>query len=131
LRTLLACCVLLVASFATAEEESTPPWRAFDVESLRAARDESGRSYNEFLRVPSMFAGIYELEAGEFDRQTPHDRDELYVLTAGTAKLFVDGEEIAVEAGSIVFVAAGVEHRFLEITEAITVLVFFSEMTEK
>jgi mannose-6-phosphate isomerase-like protein (cupin superfamily) len=131
MRIALLCCVLAIASLASAQEKATPAWRAFDLESLSAERAASGRSYNEFLRVPSMFTGIYELEPGEVDRQTPHNRDELYVLSAGVATLLVDGEKVPVEAGSIVFVAAGVEHRFVDITEAITVLVFFSELVEK
>ena len=131
MRVAVLCCILITTSFAAAQEGSTPSWKAFDLESLSTERAASGRSYNEFLRVPSMFTGIYELEPGEVDRQTPHNRDELYVLSAGAAKLFVDGETIEVKAGSIVFVAAGVEHRFVDITEAITVLVFFSELVEE
>jgi quercetin dioxygenase-like cupin family protein len=36
------------------------------------------------------------------------------------------GEDHAVGEGSIIFVAAGVEHRFYEITEELMVLVFFA-----
>ena len=119
------------ASSVAAQEEEPAAFYVFDLESLSEERAESGRSYNEFLRVASMFAGIYELEPGEFDRQTPHDRDELYVVSSGIAKLDVGGEMIDIKAGSIIYVARDVEHRFVEIEEAIRVLVFFAENLDR
>lgn len=46
------------------------------------------------------------------DPQQPHDRDELYVVTSGTGT-FRNGETIAdFEPGDLLFVPAGVVHRF-------------------
>lgn len=92
----------------------------------RARRAQAGDRYHEFLRVPAMSAGIYELAAGAEDPQQPHTEDELYYVVAGRATLLVATEDIPVEAGSMVFVPAGIVHRFHDITEALSVLVFFA-----
>ena len=98
----------------------------FSITRLVTAREESGQLYHEFLRVPSMSAGLYQLGAGTTDPQQPHTEDELYYIVQGRAQITVDGENIAVEPGSLIFVAANIEHRFHTITEDLTVLVFFA-----
>ena len=99
---------------------------AFTLADLLATREQSGDLYHEFLRVPSMSAGVYQLAAGATDPQEPHTEDELYYIVQGKAQLKVADEDIPVEHGSLVFVAANVEHRFHTITEDLTVLVFFA-----
>ena len=99
---------------------------AFTLSNLIAAREQSRDLYHEFLHVPSMSAGVYQLTAGTTDPQEPHTEDELYYIVQGKAQLKVANEDIPVEPGSLVFVAANVEHRFHTITEDLTVLVFFA-----
>lgn len=99
---------------------------AFEISRLARARRESGKLYLEFLRQESLSAGLYELPAGGADPQSPHTEDELYVVQAGKAMIRVGEEDRAVGAGSIVFVAAGVAHRFHSITEDLSVLVLFA-----
>jgi len=89
-------------------------------------RKDSGKRYSEFLRVPAMSAGIYVLAAGSGDPQSPHQEDEMYYVVRGRARMRAGSEDQAVSEGSIIFVAAGVEHRFYEITEELMVLVFFA-----
>jgi mannose-6-phosphate isomerase-like protein (cupin superfamily) len=89
-------------------------------------RAQSGRAYLEFLRVPALSAGLYELPAGRTDPQQPHSEDEVYYVARGRAQIRVAGEDRAVGPGSVVFVAAGVEHRFHSIEEDLAVLVFFA-----
>ena len=89
-------------------------------------RAETGDLYHEFLRVPAMSVGVYELAIGASDPQEPHTEDELYYVVAGRAHLRVAEEDIPVAAGSMVFVPAGVGHRFHDIAEALSVLVFFA-----
>src|ERR1700676_2684935 len=86
---------------------------------------QSGKRYSEFLRVPAMSAGVYILPAGGVDLQSPHKEDEMYYVVRGRALMRAGSEEHEVSEGSIIFVAAGVEHRFYEIAEELTVLVFF------
>jgi mannose-6-phosphate isomerase-like protein (cupin superfamily) len=99
---------------------------AFQLDTLIAQQKGSGNRYLEFLRVPSMSLGVYTLPAGGVDTQQPHTEDEIYYVARGRATIRVADEDQAVEAGSIVFVAANVEHRFHSITEELTVLVFFA-----
>ncbi len=99
---------------------------AFILPDLIATREQSGELYHEFLRVPAMSAGVYRLAAGSADPQEPHTEDELYYIVQGRARIQVGNEDVPVEAGSLVFVVANVEHRFHTISEDITVLVFFA-----
>ncbi len=99
---------------------------AFELPELASEQRRSGKSYLEFLRRPSMSAGLYVLPAGALDPQQPHSEDEVYVVTGGRARIRVGEEDQAVGPGSIVFVAAGVDHRFHAITEDLSVLVLFA-----
>jgi mannose-6-phosphate isomerase-like protein (cupin superfamily) len=94
-----------------------------DTEQRRA---QSGKRYLEFLRVPAMSAGVYVLPAGGADPQSPHKEDEMYFVVRGRARMRAGSEDQPVSEGSVVFVAAGVEHRFHHITEDLVVLVFFA-----
>ena len=80
-------------------------WEYTDVVADQAA---AGRLYHEFLRVPDLSAGLYVLEAGATDPQSPHTEDELYYVVTGRAQVTVGGETRPVVPGSLVFVAATV-----------------------
>jgi mannose-6-phosphate isomerase-like protein (cupin superfamily) len=99
---------------------------AFEVEDLLAARRAGGEPYHEFLRVPALSAGVYELPAGGTDPQGPHRQDEVYLVLAGEAAITVGDERRPVRPGSVVFVAAGVPHRFHDIAGDLAVLVLFA-----
>ncbi len=98
----------------------------FTLSEIRRQRSLTGNDYQEFLHVPAMSAGVYELAAGAEDRQQPHSEDELYYVISGRASLLVGLEDMLVEAGSMAYVPAGVTHHFHEIMEDLTVLVFFA-----
>jgi mannose-6-phosphate isomerase-like protein (cupin superfamily) len=99
---------------------------AFELAQLAAERKEKGDLYHEFLRVPALSMGLYELAAGSTDPQSPHTEDEVYYVARGRGFIRVGEEDRAVEAGSIVYVKANVEHRFHSISEDLSVLVFFA-----
>src|SRR5687768_9958575 len=94
-----------------------------DIEWQRA---REGRPWLEFLRVPSMSMGVYHLKAGEAGGQRPHSEDEVYYVIGGRARFACEGETRDVGAGTVIFVERAVEHRFVDITEDLTVLVFFA-----
>ncbi len=98
---------------------------AWELAELEAARVASGRLYHEFISVPDLSGGLYVLDAGAIDPQSPHTEDELYVVMSGRARVAVGDEARAIRAGSVVFVAAGVEHRFHDIEERLVLLVMF------
>jgi mannose-6-phosphate isomerase-like protein (cupin superfamily) len=98
---------------------------AWDLATIDGARAAAGQLYHEFLRVPDLSAGLYVLEAGATDPQSPHTEDELYYVVSGRGSVTVGDETRDVRAGSLVFVAASVPHRFHDITEGLTILVAF------
>ena len=107
-----------------------PPVESFDVDSLEEARAEvqrrTGELYLEFLRRDSMSCGLYVLEAGATDPQEPHQEDEVYLVLGGRARLRAGDRDDPVGPGSVAFVARKVPHRFHDITERLSVLVFFA-----
>ena len=98
----------------------------FNIPDTEKHRKQSGKRYLEFLRIPALSAGIYVLPAGSTDLQSPHKEDEVYYVVRGRARMRAGSEDQVVSEGSVIFVAAGVEHRFYEITEELTILVFFA-----
>jgi mannose-6-phosphate isomerase-like protein (cupin superfamily) len=59
------------------------------------------------------------------DTQTPHDRDEVYVVVSGSGTFRAGERRAAFAAGDVLFVAAGVEHRFETFTEDFATWVVF------
>lgn len=98
----------------------------YDLPTISAERAQAGKLYQEFLRVPALSAGVYVLPAGGTDPQKPHKEDEVYYVVRGCAHMRIGSEEQGVKAGSVIFVAAEVEHRFFDISEELEVLVFFA-----
>ncbi|MFE9192757.1 cupin domain-containing protein [Micromonospora sp. NPDC007208] len=79
----------------------------------------------EHLRVPDLSVGTYCIPSGGLDDQSPHTEDEIYVVTAGRARIVTPDGEAEVGPGSVIFVPAGEEHRFDEVTEDLALLVVF------
>lgn len=98
----------------------------FQIDQLEKQRAQTGKSYLEFLSVPAMSAGVYTLPAGGTDLQKPHREDEMYYVVRGRARMRVGSADLDVCQGSVIFVAAEMEHRFYDIAEELVVLVFFS-----
>ena len=100
--------------------------QAFDLNHLISQRNTSNKLYLEFLKVPDLSMGVYILPTGGTDPQSPHTEDEVYYVVSGNARIKVADEDRPVQAGSIVYVAKNVEHRFHSIEEELTVIVFFA-----
>ena len=100
--------------------------QAFELTELVSHRESINKLYLEFLKVPDLSMGLYVLPAGGVDPQLPHTEDEVYYVVSGRAQINVGDKDRAVQAGSIVYVAKNVEHRFHSIDEELTVVVFFA-----
>jgi mannose-6-phosphate isomerase-like protein (cupin superfamily) len=98
---------------------------AFEIGRIESERAAAGELYREFMRVPALSVGLYVLEQGGQDTQAPHNEDEIYYVLSGRAQVHVGGEDRPVQEGSVVFVAAHVEHRFHSIEERLSLLVVF------
>ena len=100
--------------------------QAFEINDLRQNHAERGKLYYEFLREASLSLGLYVLPAGGTDPQQPHNEDEVYYVVSGRAMISVGEETQAIQPGSTVFVGKHVPHKFHDISEALTLLVFFA-----
>lgn len=101
-------------------------WESFDISEVENRRADQDRSFLEFFRAPDMSAGLYVLERNAADRQSPHGEDEIYYVLEGRAVIRVDDEDKPVDAGSVIYVKAGVPHHFHRITERLKILVVFA-----
>src|SRR3954451_19362745 len=101
-------------------------YERFETAALMAEQLVSGKRYLEFLRRESLSCGLYVIDAGADDDQQPHHEDEVYYVIEGRAVLEVDRDQRPVQPGSVVYVAAGVAHRFHSIASKLSVLVFFT-----
>jgi mannose-6-phosphate isomerase-like protein (cupin superfamily) len=97
---------------------------AFEFGEISQERAESNNAYLQFLNAGTLSLGLYVLAAGSDDAQSPHAEDEIYYVVAGRGVVDVAGERRPVRPGSIVFVAKEVEHRFVDIEEDLSLLVF-------
>lgn len=71
----------------------------------------------------SLVVEIYQPK--KVDLQQPHNRDELYVVVSGTG-WFVNGDSRKpFQTGEVLFVPAGIEHRFEDFTDDFATWVVF------
>src|SRR5713226_6042351 len=103
-----------------------PAMQTFQLPQLLERLEESHRAWLEFLRAGSLSMGVYHLKAGQPDPQQPHTEDEVYYVVCGRAMFLAGSEKQSVGQGTLLFVERNVEHRFFDITEDLTVLVFFA-----
>ena len=72
--------------------------------------------------------GTFELEffaPRRIDYQTPHDKDEFYIIVSGTANLFIEGKKFPCKIGDALFVPSKIEHHFENISEDFATWVIF------
>ena len=83
----------------------------------------AGERYVELFRHGTLSVELYAPRGG--DPQTPHTRDEVYVVVAGRGQFRNGAERHPFAPGDALFVPAGVIHRFEEFTDDLAVWVFF------
>ncbi len=74
-------------------------------------------------RHGTMMLGLYAPRGP--DIQTPHEQDELYVVASGSGAFNKDGERRAIAAPDVIFVEAGVSHRFEDLSDDFSAWVIF------
>jgi mannose-6-phosphate isomerase-like protein (cupin superfamily) len=91
--------------------------------AIEALGGSSDPAYAILLEHGTLQIGYYKPD--EVDPQKPHTRDEVYVIASGTG-FFVNGESREpFEPGEVLFVPAGVVHRFENFSEDFSAWVFF------
>ncbi|WP_224994907.1 cupin domain-containing protein [Cesiribacter sp. SM1] len=59
------------------------------------------------------------------DRQTPHERDEVYIIASGSGRFRLEENIAEFRTGDFLFVPAGARHQFIDFTADFSVWVLF------
>lgn len=59
------------------------------------------------------------------DEQTPHKKDELYIIASGSSDFIRNEEAINCKKGDVIFVPAKMNHRFINFSEDFATWVIF------
>ncbi len=95
-----------------------------DIESaLSALPATPAEQYTIVYRHGTFEAGLYAPRGA--DEQTPHTRDEAYVVVRGTGHFVCGSTRRAFAPGELLFVPAGMTHRFESFSDDLTVWVIF------
>ena len=82
-----------------------------------------GERYVELFSHGTLSVELYAPR--EHDPQEPHTRDEVYIVVEGTGRFQNGTERHRFARGDLLFVPAGVEHRFEEFSNNLAVWVIF------
>ena len=85
--------------------------------------DPSTLRFHYALRRGTMKFGLYAPRG--VDTQSPHLQDELYVVVSGSGTFMKGDERVPFEPNDVIFVEAGVDHRFLDFSEDFSCWVIF------
>jgi mannose-6-phosphate isomerase-like protein (cupin superfamily) len=83
-----------------------------------------GKRFAYPIRHGSMRVGVYAPK-GPNDPQTPHEQDELYIVVAGRGTFVKAGERRPFGPGDVIFVEAGITHRFEDFDDGFATWVVF------
>ena len=101
----------------------TPKQRVTLVEALAHVPGPNGERFAGVLAHGSLSVEIYAPRG--HDPQTPHTRDEVYVVARGTGHFRYESDRQPFGPGDVLFVPAGVGHRFEDFTDDFIVWVIF------
>jgi len=92
-------------------------------EALACLPGPEGKRFAPVFQHGSLSLEIYAPRAT--DPQTPHTRDEVYVVVQGYGEFINGPGRERFGPGDFLFVPAGVEHRFVNFTDDLAVWVIF------
>lgn len=107
----------------------TPPtlperWKNTPSEALRIlAEHREGKPFVTLLEHGKMYVEVYQPK--KIDLQKPHEQDEIYIVISGSGTFLNDGQRRPFAAGDLIFVPAGVVHRFEDFTDDFATWVIF------
>ena len=97
--------------------------RTWTVVEATAALERSDAEFVTLFSQGTLEVEIYRPVG--VDKQQPHEKDELYVVIAGTGTFVHAGQRTPFGAGDTLFVRAGIPHRFEDFTPDFSTWVFF------
>ena len=103
------------------------PAQTFSVGDILSGLASDRHDATQVVRAPlgSLSVSASRRPVGSADDQRPHAEDEVSYIR-GRAMFESEGGTVPVAWGSLVFVPAGLEHRFTDITEDMQTLIFWS-----
>jgi mannose-6-phosphate isomerase-like protein (cupin superfamily) len=90
---------------------------------LETLAKEEGAIFTTLFEHGSLEVEVYRPIG--VDTQQPHSRDEVYVIISGFGTFLNGDARQSFEPGEVLFVPAGVEHRFENFSEDFATWVFF------
>lgn len=99
-------------------------WQFGTEEALKTlANHPAGKPFVTLLEQGKMYVEVYKPQG--IDLQKPHDQDEIYVVISGTGQFYNNGQTSPFQPGDLIFVPAGLEHRFLDFSADFATWVIF------
>jgi mannose-6-phosphate isomerase-like protein (cupin superfamily) len=92
-------------------------------EGLARLPGPDGERFVELFQHGTLSVELYAPRG--HDPQSPHSRDEAYAVVRGSGQFRNGPERHRFGPGDVLFVPAGVDHRFEEFTDDLVVWVFF------
>lgn len=93
------------------------------IEEARSRLEEAKEKFTTLFQHGSLEVEIYQPD--KVDLQTPHTRDEVYVIISGHGRFLNGNTKVQFGPGDFLFVKAGVDHRFLEFSDDFCTWVLF------
>ena len=93
------------------------------LDAVEQMKQETAKPFTVVMKHGTMSVEYFAPQ--KTDTQTPHAQDELYVIVRGHGHFFRDGETIECKAGDVLFVPAGMEHRFENFSDDFATWVIF------
>lgn len=92
-------------------------------EAAHKLQQENALPFTVVLQHQSMSVEYFSPQ--NTDTQTPHLQDEIYVIAKGKAEFNRNGEIVFCSTGDVLFVPAGMEHRFQNFSNGFATWVIF------
>ncbi len=86
------------------------PYKVGLEEAIAQLQLEEISRFTRVMRYGSMSIEYYAPKIK--DLQTPHTQDELYFIVSGKSLFIRDGKQVTCMSGDVLFVPAGVPHKF-------------------
>lgn len=93
------------------------------IKDAKSALAKSGNLFETLFNHGTLSVELYKPD--KVDNQSPHTRDEIYVIATGSGQFNIADEVTTVNTGDILFVPAAAPHHFFDFTPDFSTWVFF------
>ena len=93
------------------------------IDDAKKSLAKSGNQFEVLFNHGTLSVELYKPD--KVDNQSPHTRDEIYVIASGSGQFNLAGEITSVNAGDFLFVPAKAVHHFFNFTPDFSTWVFF------